>query len=94
MMEVDFGGLPGCFDGAVDQQLDATGLLCPEPVMLLHNTLRAMSSGEVLCMEATDPSSARDVTRFCDFLGHELLAANEQPCDDAGARFSYWVKKK
>ena len=27
-------------------QLDACGLFCPEPVMLLHNRIRDMASGE------------------------------------------------
>ena len=86
--------VPDTFEGAVDQQLDAKGLLCPEPVMLLHNTLRPMASGQVLHMVATDPSSRRDVTRFCDFLGHELLAAGENPSADGGVQFGYWVRKK
>ncbi|MEH6584170.1 MAG: sulfurtransferase TusA [Halioglobus sp.] len=60
-----------------DHILDATGLFCPEPVMLLHNKIRDMACGEVLQLLATDPSTQRDVPRFCGFLGHELLSAEE-----------------
>ena len=60
-----------------DHILDATGLFCPEPVMLLHNKIREMAIGEVLQVLATDPSTARDIPKFCGFLGHELLAADE-----------------
>ncbi len=60
-----------------DHILDATGLYCPEPVMLLHNKIRDIAVGEVLQVLATDPSTQRDIPRFCRFLGHELLAEEE-----------------
>lgn len=54
--------------------LDASGLRCPEPVMLLHNAIRKIAAGEVLKLIATDPSTQRDVRRFCTYLGHDLVA--------------------
>ena len=54
-------------------QLDTSGLLCPEPVMLLHKTIRGMAVGDVLEVTATDPSTQRDIPKFCHFLGHKLL---------------------
>ncbi len=57
----------------VQHTLDATGLCCPEPVMLLHRQIREMAVGEVLLVLATDPSTQRDIPKFCVFLGHELL---------------------
>lgn len=60
-----------------DHILDATGLFCPEPVMLLHNKIRDMAVGDTVQLLSTDPSSARDVPRFCTFLGHELLEQDE-----------------
>jgi len=57
-----------------DHILDATGLYCPEPVMLLHNKIRDIAVGEVLQVLATDPSTERDIPKFCRFLGHELLS--------------------
>ncbi|MBV0931965.1 sulfurtransferase TusA [Marinobacterium weihaiense] len=61
-------------ESGFDQMLDASGLLCPEPVMLLHNKVREMAAGEVLKVIATDPSTQRDIPKFCTFLGHELLS--------------------
>ncbi len=58
----------------VNHELDAVGLFCPEPVMLLHNKIRGIKSGDVLRVTATDPSTQRDVPKFCTFLGHELMA--------------------
>jgi tRNA 2-thiouridine synthesizing protein A len=64
-------------DASGEEVLDARGLLCPEPVMLLHGRVRALQSGEVLTVLATDPSTQRDIARFCEFLGHALLASEE-----------------
>jgi len=61
----------------IDHILDATGLFCPEPVMLLHNKIRDMAVGEVLQVLATDPSTQRDIPKFCNFLGHDLLDSDE-----------------
>ncbi|CEP35599.1 MULTISPECIES: sulfurtransferase TusA [unclassified Halomonas] len=59
-----------------DAVLDTTGLYCPEPIMLMHNKVRDMTSGQVLKVIATDPATTRDVPKFCQFLGHELLEQN------------------
>ncbi len=42
--------------------------------MLLHNKVRDMAVGQTLLVLATDPSTERDIPRFCGFLGHDLLA--------------------
>jgi tRNA 2-thiouridine synthesizing protein A len=57
----------------IDHYLDASGLLCPEPVMLLHKAVRDAQIGAVIEVIATDPSTTRDIPKFCLFLGHELL---------------------
>jgi len=53
--------------------LDARGLRCPEPVMMLHKRVRELAAGDELLVLATDPSTTRDIPKFCRFLGHELL---------------------
>lgn len=58
--------------------LDARGLFCPEPVMMLHNQIRDMQIGEVVQVLATDPSTKRDFLKFCNFLDQELLASDEE----------------
>jgi tRNA 2-thiouridine synthesizing protein A len=71
-----------------DQQVDATGLRCPEPVMMLHAAIRRAGVGDVVCLTATDPSTQRDVPSFCEFLGHSLLETNLTQ-----EQFVYRVKK-
>ncbi|MED6301378.1 MAG: sulfurtransferase TusA family protein, partial [Pseudomonadota bacterium] len=34
----------------MEYQVDATGLKCPEPVMMLHAAIRKASSGDVVCL--------------------------------------------
>lgn len=60
-----------------DVELDTSGLYCPEPIMLMHNRVRDMQPGSVLKVVATDPATTRDVPKFCNFLGHELLAQSD-----------------
>ena len=54
-------------------EIDATGLKCPEPIMLLQKAIRESDDGDFIEMNATDPSTERDVDKFCEFLGHKLL---------------------
>jgi tRNA 2-thiouridine synthesizing protein A len=57
----------------VDCCLDTTGLVCPEPLMLVRNKMREMRTGQVLKVIATDPTTQRDFANFCRFMGHQLL---------------------
>ena len=54
-------------------QLDAIGLRCPEPVMMLRKTIRSLASGETLLVTCDDPSTTRDIPSFCRFMDHELV---------------------
>lgn len=65
-------------DYVIDQVLDLKGLMCPEPVMMLHGKIADMASGQVVEVLATDPSTTRDIPKFCRFLSHELLAQGER----------------
>ncbi len=72
-----------------DAELDASGLFCPEPVMMLHSKVRELAAGDVLKVIATDPSTQRDIPKFCLFLEHQLLESNEQD-----GTYMYWIRKK
>lgn len=71
-----------------DKFLDTRGLVCPEPVMLLHKTVRETEIGQTIEVCATDPSTQRDIPKFCGFLGHELIAAEQRD-----GEYRYWIKK-
>lgn len=76
-------------DLVADKVLDATGLFCPEPVMLLHKAVREMEPGSLLQVLATDPSTQRDIPKFCAFLEHSLVAS-----DEYSGQYRYWIRKK
>ena len=56
-----------------DQVLDAIGLRCPEPVMMVRLNIRKMASGETLLIKCDDPSTTRDIPSFCRFMEHDLI---------------------
>ncbi len=72
----------------IDKLLDSTGLFCPEPVMMLHSTFKDIKVGDVVKVLATDPSTTRDISKFCLFLGHELLEQLE-----VGGTYEYLIRK-
>ena len=71
-----------------DFKIDATGLLCPEPLMIVRNRVRGMRCGERLRIVATDPSTQRDFRDFCRFMGHRL-----ERLDSAAGRFEFIIEK-
>jgi tRNA 2-thiouridine synthesizing protein A len=58
--------------------------------MMLHKIVRTMQSGELLAVQATDPSTQRDIPKFCQFLGHILVKAEVLE----NGRFYYVIQKK
>ena len=70
------------------EELDARGLNCPEPLMLVRNKIRKMKSGEILHICATDPTTERDLNQFCTFLGHSMLH-----CSEASGVYEFWIQK-
>ncbi|MBE1298410.1 MAG: sulfurtransferase TusA [Alteromonadaceae bacterium] len=61
-----------------DRQLDALGLRCPEPVMMVRLEIRKMQDGETLFLEADDPATERDIPAFCRFMDHQLVSAQTE----------------
>lgn len=67
------------------RDLDASGLLCPLPVLKAKRVLNQMASGEVLRVRATDPKAPEDFALLCAQSGHQLLGVDE----DGDARLVY-----
>lgn len=61
-----------------DVDLDATGLLCPLPVLKARKRLTALEPGKVLRLRTTDPAAIVDVPHFCTESGHNLLGQTAQ----------------
>ncbi|MBP2168708.1 sulfurtransferase TusA [Erwiniaceae bacterium BAC15a-03b] len=71
-----------------DQTLDALGLRCPEPVMMVRKAVRVMQEGETLLIIADDPATTRDIPGFCRFMEHTLLAQSVETTP-----YKYLLKK-
>lgn len=59
-------------DTESDRKLDATGLICPMPVLRTRKALKELSPGKVLEVTATDPAAWADMAAFCQATGHVL----------------------
>ena len=71
-----------------DDELDASGLNCPLPILRAKKSLAGMSSGQVLHIIATDPGSVKDFEAFAKQTGNELMSSNEE-----GGKFTFLIKK-
>ena len=72
-----------------DFEIDAVGLVCPEPLMIVRNKVREMRPGETVHIVATDPSTTRDFRNFCRFMGHALRELGA-----SGPRLEFVIEKR
>ncbi|MDM8561461.1 sulfurtransferase TusA family protein [Candidatus Parabeggiatoa sp. HSG14] len=72
-----------------DQELDASGLNCPLPILRAKKTLNGMESGQILRIIATDPGSIKDFDAFAKQTGNDLLESSEE-----GGKYIFFLKKK
>jgi len=75
-------------DNIAIQQLDALGLRCPEPVMVIRKTVRKLEAGDLLEIIADDPATTRDIPSFCRFMEHQLVEAQIETIP-----YRYLIKK-
>lgn len=76
-----------------DIQIDARGLNCPEPLMLVRNKVREVSAGSVLHVLATDPTSERDFEHFCQFMQHAYLKVDRHGWQGDDGVLQFWIRK-
>ena len=73
----------------VDQEVDATGLTCPLPILRAKKALAQMQSGQILKVIATDGGSATDFPVFAKLTGNDLIAQ-----DKGGEAFVFYLKRR
>ena len=71
-----------------DEELDASGLNCPLPILRAKKALSKMDAGKVLHIIATDPGSVKDFEAFSKQTGNELMESKEE-----GGKFLFLIKK-
>jgi tRNA 2-thiouridine synthesizing protein A len=60
-----------------DATLDATGTLCPVPIIWTAKRIRQLEVGSVLEVVATDEAILDDLPAWCRATGHEFLGFEE-----------------
>ncbi len=71
-----------------DQELDASGLNCPLPILRAKKSLAGLDVGQILHIIATDPGSVKDFEAFANQTGNELMESSEN-----GGKFEFLIKK-
>jgi tRNA 2-thiouridine synthesizing protein A len=70
-------------------EVDASGLLCPLPLLRLKKALTGMASGAVVKVIATDPAAHLDFGVYANQSGHQIIELIKQ--DD---KQIFYIKKK
>ncbi|MBD2482670.1 sulfurtransferase TusA family protein [Planktothrix sp. FACHB-1365] len=71
-----------------DEELDASGLNEPLPILRAKKALSQLSSGQVLHVITTDPGSVKDFEAFAKQTGNELLES-----DEGGGKYYFYIRK-
>ena len=71
-----------------DQELDASGLNCPLPIIKATKMMNDLAVGNVLKVIATDPGSVEDFKAYSEQTGHKLLESTQQD-----SKFIYFLEK-
>ncbi|OQW93711.1 MAG: SirA family protein [Beggiatoa sp. IS2] len=71
-----------------DQELDASGLNCPLPILRAKKALGTLQSGQILRIIATDPGSVKDFEAFAKQTGNKLLESSEE-----GGKYMFLLQK-
>jgi tRNA 2-thiouridine synthesizing protein A len=56
------------------REIDARGTYCPGPMMELIRAIRGATVGEVIAVLSTDSGSRRDIPKWCEKAGQELVS--------------------
>ncbi len=72
-----------------DVEIDTSGLKCPLPILRAKKALAGMTSGQVLCVLATDPNSMADFEAFCRQTGNALLHQQAAP-----PQFTHYLRRR
>jgi tRNA 2-thiouridine synthesizing protein A len=71
-----------------DQELDASGLNCPLPILRAKKALGGMTRDQVLKVISTDQGSVKDFEAFTKQTNNPPLSSGEE-----GGKFIFLIKK-
>ncbi len=71
-----------------DQELDATGLNCPLPILRAKKALATLATGQTLRVVSTDPGSVKDFDAFAKQTGNTLVESRQE-----AGKYLFLIKK-
>lgn len=61
-------------DSAPAATVDALGLYCPMPIVMMSKEIKKIEVGQVLAVLADDPGIEADLPAWCNTTGHKMLS--------------------
>jgi TusA-related sulfurtransferase len=61
-----------------DKVVDARGNYCPMPLMKLVEAMKEVDIGRTVEVWSSDSGSQRDISRWAEKMGHEVVAVNHE----------------
>jgi tRNA 2-thiouridine synthesizing protein A len=72
-----------------DATLDATGQMCPMPIVMLAKKAKELKSGQILELVADDIGAKEDVPAWCSRTGNPLMGVEQD-----GKLIKFYIKMK
>ena len=79
---------PGAPRPHADVVVDASGLVCPMPIVNLARAIRQARLGQLVEVIATDPGILADAPAWAHATGHEIVGQLSE-----GDSHSFWFRK-
>ena len=74
----------------IADEIDATGLLCPLPVLKLRKRIKGINKGQVIKIFTDDPAAELDIPHFCNETNNKILKKAQEK---GQTRFTFYVMK-
>ena len=74
----------------IEDEIDATGLLCPLPVLKLRKRIKSINKGQVIKIFTDDPAAELDIPHFCNETNNKILKKTQEKDQ---TRFTFYVMK-
>lgn len=71
-----------------DFVIDATGLICPGPIVELAKGMKTVEVGQIVEIIGTDPGILADLPAYAHQTGHALIGAYS-----TDGRHRFWIRK-
>ncbi len=71
-----------------DVVVDASGFLCPMPIVKLAEAVKSVKVGQIVEVVATDPGILADAPAWANMSRHDIIGAYSE-----GDRHHFWFRK-